>query len=539
MGTLTYGRGSRGTLSYGREGQGSGTLSYGESGAINLGKLTFGSHSLTYGGLFSDPDFRNLESRIVTPMSANNRLAMAMLIRDLKAAGVWGDLDTIQVINDTQQASLLCLKNSGNDATLTGTVAYTANRWFLPDGSTGYYNTNVRPAQDTTQASLNSTSFGLFSSTAYGVLNVAGNGQGPTYNHLSTGPSQNPATGFSIFFTAAESIAFQGMINGDGNALYTASGLGVPGYGALTLERTDASTLQFYADGALKATGTPFASTSVLSNLNLLLNVFSANGSVAFFGRQRLSAFWYGRALGATKNAALAAALNAYMQRIGNWMQPVKAWGDSQSQPGTWRSGMWWRDETQGRPIRLGVTDGVPGETSGQILAHMQADTTYRNTHIHLIWAGRNDINNTAQTVDSTSILNNVAAMVALAQAGSGKYLVLPPCRANLNAAAIGDINNSELTGTPIGNALNSLKATLASTYGANYLDIEQAYIDWALVSNNGIGTPTANDIADANAGMTPRGLLADRIHKNIVPIGFGNVVTGYAIAAKLAALYG
>lgn len=204
---------------------------------------------------------------------------------------------------------------------------------------------------------------------------------------------------------------------------------------------------------------------------------------------------------------------------------PLIGWGDSLSAGNTWYQGAEAQSMSLGtRYPRLTVVQGASGQNSTQIKDRMVGDATY-NSGIQVIWVGRNDINNPAQTVASSTILANVALMVAAAQARSNKYIVLSVTNANLNAPGT-LLANSEASGTSIHSALISMHATLASTYGSNYLDIRSLLVAKGL-------TGDANDQADAAADVPPRSLMADDIH--YLPAGYAFI--GRQIETKAESL--
>lgn len=110
-------------------------------------------------------------------------------------------------------------------------------------------------------------------------------------------------------------------------------------------------------------------------------------------------------------------------------------------------------------PVRPFQNNGVPGDTSTQILALFQAaPSTWGNTTG--FWVGRNDFNS------PTTVLNNIASMTA--SLSTPRYYVLSIINGDFATEYIGQTQY---------NTMAALNATLASIYGSHYIDIRSLLV--------------------------------------------------------------
>jgi hypothetical protein len=163
----------------------------------------------------------------------------------------------------------------------------------------------------------------------------------------------------------------------------------------------------------------------------------------------------------------------------------------------TWSTDTWWRRLAIARDY-IPINRGVGGETSTQIKTRFLAQIANGNWYsdprtIYTIWAGRNNFGSPA------TVLADIAAMVAALPAGA-RYLVISV----LNGEAVAEYSG----GADYINIVTNINAVLASTYGANYVDL-RAY----LVSQYDPGTP--QDVTDFGHDITPSTLRNGAIHQN------------------------
>lgn len=465
-----------------------------------------------------------LFARMTAQPSDDRKAAISALITSLKAGGVWAKLKALQIYAaaDSQAASLNWVTNAGN-ASLINSPNFVVDRWIAGNASTSYINTNCNP--NSLGCSQNSMTIAVWNSGPYGsgAFNVG----------WPTAFSNAAGIDIQLSATASERPVLSGQINKSLGSYYTSATLtGNYTHGLIALVRSSAEEVFHSIRGVTVDSASSGQTSTGLHNANLYLGAGNNAGSPIYHHDMPFSAFVLGDALSASELLSMSNALDSYMQSLGNYRQPFVMWGDSQSVNATWRQYVWRASALAGRPARRGVVQGVSAESATAIRTRMIADTAYHD-HIQIIWVGRNNISNGSQVVDKSIILSEVAAMVAAAQARSGKFVVMPPCKGNIDAGSA--LVNSEAPGTTIGLELDDIKSTLSARYGSNFLDIEQKLIDWATAGNASVisGTaPTANDIADAGVGVTPRGLLGDDIHKN----NAGNTAIGYYVEQHLNA---
>lgn len=150
--------------------------------------------------------------------------------------------------------------------------------------------------------------------------------------------------------------------------------------------------------------------------------------------------------------------------------------------------------------------NGVNGATSTQIKNIVLADSNYNNW-LNIYWVGHNNI------TPNATVISDINAMIAHQTTTGGKFLVISPLQ-----------NSGNGTGSSTYLNTITLRSTMASTYGANYLDIASVL----LANGNGSGT----DNTAISNGYTPPSLQSDNIHLNDA----GYAVVGAAVRAALAA---
>lgn len=163
----------------------------------------------------------------------------------------------------------------------------------------------------------------------------------------------------------------------------------------------------------------------------------------------------------------------------------VALWGDSMTEAYGQRLG----PQIANRQCFNG---GIGGQTSGQIMARMLADSVHRSW-ISVLWVGHNDWLKQGS-------LQNVHAMVGTLNASANtRFIVLSNC-AWADSEAIGGVRRTEF---------EQLNWALAASFPDHFLDIHSHL----LTRGNG----SDNDNADRAAGVTPRSLRWDNdtIHLN------------------------
>lgn len=458
-----------------------------------------------------------LFARMSTLPSNARKTAINTLISSLKSGGAWSKLEALQVYAaaDSQAAGLNWL--SASYTAVNSGATFTADRGYAGNGTSTDLATGFNPSLSSFSA-LNDASFGYWENTGY-VATVSNNANG-AYDGQS---SQVCFQASSPFLTSA-SANVQGTYPGWGPTNIST----VP-HGPLSPTRASSTEVKLYCDGLLAATNSSLSSST---RPNSQFRVGSLSGVI--WNSRQSAAFWHGKSMDATQQAVISAALRVYMQAVGNWATPAVGWGDSLSNV-SYYAAMANAGWVAGRPWRRSVSQGVSAQSSAAIAARCVADTTYTGRdYVHVLWLGRNDISNTAQTVDSSGIQARIAECVTAVNNRSGKYIVVGLTPANLNAPTGSVFTNSEASGTTIGVAIAAHNSALSSTYGALFLDMRQALIDYTNANLSG------SDLTDASNGLPGRSLYnSDNtgVHFGSTAFSAGFLAVGGAIDAKLLAL--
>jgi lysophospholipase L1-like esterase len=412
-----------------------------------------------------DPDAAAIIARMSVAPGATNAAAINALVTALKAGGVWGRLAAFQVYAaHDAQAALLDWKRAGVSATLHGspTPVHHANKHFYSAGSPAYLNTKFNPSTDGAGLyTQNDASFGWYNGHGSAVSAWSGAFQGSTVNRTN-------------FIHATPRLDMG--INDTADRAGTTQGAYGRLHGLCSVSRTGAAATATYVRGT--AAGTHTGTSTALANAEMFGFANNINGTANNFTANKLCAFFAGASLSQAQTAALSAALDAYMIAVGNWRQPVACWGDSLTvgglppYPGDWRNQV----ELGGSAVQTGNTyrwvhnAGVIGETAAQIRARMVADATYQSA-IQIIWAGRN-----AFLGQTATVLSEIAAMVAAAEARSGKYLVLSVTNGQPNAGVTSGLQGSSPNWEDLGTAphtdIVTINTALAAAYGTRYVDV-------------------------------------------------------------------
>ncbi len=166
----------------------------------------------------------------------------------------------------------------------------------------------------------------------------------------------------------------------------------------------------------------------------------------------------------------------------------IAAWGDSLT-AGTGSTGI-----NGDYPNKLGnlsgytvYNGGVGGDTSTQIKVRMLADTA-RYVLPTVIWAGRNNY------TSPSTVMADIAAMVAAL--GHTNYIILSILNGEFGIEYTGQSGYNQIVG---------INASLASLYGAHYIDVRSYLVS----QHNG----TAQDLIDLGHDIVPASLRFDSIH--------------------------
>lgn len=242
-----------------------------------------------------------LFAAMTTAPTSARKVLIDRTIRSLKAAGIWSKLDDVQVYAaHDEQAALLNWKNPGtfNGTNVSGT-AFVADRGFTGDGVADYIDTNFNPSTAGGNYAQNSACFGVWNRTT-GV--TAGSDAGwfdGTDGTLVDTRGTSDTVNFRINQAAAS--------NGTPGAATDGSGLGIA-------NRSASNATQYYRNGvAITVAGNPNQVSTALNNATLNCGRVTA----ASFNINQFAACIIGGSLSAAEQAALYAAMLAYMQGVG------------------------------------------------------------------------------------------------------------------------------------------------------------------------------------------------------------------------------
>lgn len=164
-------------------------------------------------------------------------------------------------------------------------------------------------------------------------------------------------------------------------------------------------------------------------------------------------------------------------------------------------------------PGQTVTNNGVPGETSEQILTRVLADSAHTGD-IVIFWSGHNDDESPS---GRPATVANIASMVAHLGANT-KYLVLSMVTRTYEYPA------APSGGDTLYNQVAAINAALAAAYTTHYVDVLGALL--------AAGNPLdATDKADTALGRIPSSLRADPVNDSIHEND-----GAYAIVAKLVA---
>lgn len=252
-----------------------------------------------------DADAEAVIARMEPTPEAGRQLLVETLVGQLKSAGVWDKLDSLQVYRaHSEQAALLDWVNATRSAVNEGALFSVDDDIATSSGN--YVRTQFIPAAGSL-FTLNSASFGVFitSARSAGGTALAG-GQGGA---SSTTQLSQPGSGGGT--TARGYVS-----SGGGYAEYAA---GEPLAGFLHTQRTSATDLEVYYQDNAAATAT--VNTNTLSPAELFVGAANLNGSAGASVSAGFGAFWAGAALSGGEVAALREALTYYLMKVvdPNW----------------------------------------------------------------------------------------------------------------------------------------------------------------------------------------------------------------------------
>ncbi|MBN9018713.1 MAG: hypothetical protein J0H11_14970 [Rhizobiales bacterium] len=254
---------------------------------IGIGKRRGGS---------SLPETRALVARMTTKPVAARAGLIDNLIKALKAAGVWSQLDALYVMAaaDAQAAKLNWITGT-YDLTAVSAPTFTVDRGYAGDGAASYLDTGFNPiTAPSPKFTQNSGSLILWSRT--NLPNGADN----------SGDFGRENSRIGRFLSTS------GMAMGRINMASTLNSMAAGAYpGMISWSRTGSAAWTSYAAGVAVNSGTE--ASAALTNGTLRICSWTAGS----FGVNQLAAAAIGASLNGTQHAAVKAALQTYLTAIG------------------------------------------------------------------------------------------------------------------------------------------------------------------------------------------------------------------------------
>lgn len=249
---------------------------------------------------YEDARIQSVLDRFSSTLTPGRASAIRGLVQAGISGGWWDDLDALQVYAaPTMADALIDWVNPSRNPTITGTVELTPDRDVRATPAGGYLLTGFNPGDSRLKSSLNDMSMGIWQNednTAAATL--GGALQGADYTQISFAAGRlfrvgsNSSTSFNNGVTVADTR------------------------GLFAMDRPDGATVNLFDKGALALVGERV--TTAIPNLPFYVMGRNTNGTPSSSNTRRISAFFYGRSMGAVKQTALYTALAAYMAAIGN-----------------------------------------------------------------------------------------------------------------------------------------------------------------------------------------------------------------------------
>jgi hypothetical protein len=220
-------------------------------------------------------------------------------IRELKAGGVWADLDFLPVLCAENTAQALVDWKARKTMTLINTPTFTADRGYA--FSTSGLNTGFVPSTDAVRATGTSFMAGSYERTNVADGNrTMGAYASPTLNVLVLPRNASNGTAFQM----------------NTNALITATG--VTDSRGLTVAVTDGANATGYKNGAAALTVAATSAGTSLINLALFIGGYNSAGSLTSPRASTLGYCMFGRnAWTATQHATFYDVMQRFMTKLG------------------------------------------------------------------------------------------------------------------------------------------------------------------------------------------------------------------------------
>jgi hypothetical protein len=238
-------------------------------------------------------------------VSASRGRLVSDTIRELKAGGVWADLDFLPVLTAENEASALvdwkARKSMSVQTTVVTLPTFTVDRGYAFDGLTNYISTGFVPSTDCVAATGTSFMLGAYERTNVGTASARAMG------------ALTSATRTALLVPRSSTVAQASL-----NAAAVSIATGLSDSRGLTIGVTDAANGTGYKNGAVGVTTALTTPGSALVNIALFMGAYNNAGTPAAFRASTLAMGMFGRnAWTATQHAQFYAIMQRYMTKLG------------------------------------------------------------------------------------------------------------------------------------------------------------------------------------------------------------------------------
>lgn len=256
---------------------------------------------LKLGGNY-EPEALALFARFTTPPTESRKRLISALIKKLKRASVWSQLDALYLTAaaDAQAGQRNWKQDLFNLAT-QGTVTFTADRGYAGNGVDGYLTTGFAPSTAGARYAQDSSHLSLWCRN-----NVQSSTQLPMGSRTSAAQHQNliaPRLGTDV-------VAFR--MNQD---VAGASPPNTTSIGHWCARRSGTAAIAIFQNGTLLLSDT--AASTGLSGQNIVLGALNTGGVVGNFATHQIAAASMGGSLTDGQVYELYAAISQYLWQIG------------------------------------------------------------------------------------------------------------------------------------------------------------------------------------------------------------------------------
>lgn len=224
---------------------------------------------------------------------ASNRTTQNQMVLDLKAAGVWAELDVFYpMLTNIDFATLNWKAPTLFQLTLTNSPTYNASTGFQGNGTTSYLSTNWDPGTNGVQYTQDDA--------AIGGLNA---------NDLNDATALFGSGGVSLASGAYMLPRASGNFNRRINQSTTNTTANGNSIGRYHLQRTSSTATDYLKDGV--SIGTSATASAALNTQDIAVVALNNNGTIANFSTRQIRYLWIGASMDGSE-AALDAILDTY-----------------------------------------------------------------------------------------------------------------------------------------------------------------------------------------------------------------------------------